>query len=114
MAPRPLRPSMPSRSAGVSRLSTVSQVVKKRMRSTMLIGDLDKPWRTKKDSRHRLSNLLVYLIALIGIGLGAVRCYFSYKGTYKLSNLCLVMEDNFDTFDTEHTWTHEVSMSGFG
>jgi hypothetical protein len=28
--------------------------------------------------------------------------------------LCLVMEDEFDTFDTKNTWRQEVDMSGFG
>ena len=114
MPPRPLRPSMISRSKEVSRLSTMTQVMKKRMRSSMLTGEVDKPWRTKKDSRQTLSNVLVYLVALLGIAGGAIRCYFTWKTTLKLPPLCLVMEDNFDTFDTENTWTREVSMSGFG
>ena len=89
-------------------------MTKKRMPSSMLIGEIEKPWRTSRDPRKTLSNVIVYLVAFLGIAGGAIRCFFTWKQTPMLGRLCLVMEDNFDTFDTENTWTHEVSMSGFG
>ena len=92
----------------------MSRMVKRRMRSSMLTGPIEKPWTTAKDKYHTLSNWIVYLVAFLGIAGGAIRCYFTWKTTPKLGPLCLVMEDNFDTFDTVNTWTHEVSMSGFG
>lgn len=61
-----------------------------------------------------LSYWIVYAVAFLGIAASAIRCYFTWKQTLRLGNLCLVMEDNFDTFDLENTWTQEVSMSGFG
>ena len=69
---------------------------------------------TEKDRMATLSHWVVYFVAFLGIAGGAIRCYFTWKQTLHLGNLCLVMEDNFDTFDTQNTWTHEVSMSGFG
>ncbi|RPD53563.1 concanavalin A-like lectin/glucanase [Lentinus tigrinus ALCF2SS1-7] len=80
----------------------------------MLTGAIEKPWMTEKDRMATLSYWVVYLIAFLGVAGGAIRCYFTWKTTLHLGNLCLVMEDNFDTFDTKNTWTHEVSMSGFG
>ncbi|KAH9938816.1 concanavalin A-like lectin/glucanase [Epithele typhae] len=80
----------------------------------MLTGPIEKPWLANKDKRLGLSNVLVYFIAFLGIAGGAVRCFFTWKSTERLGNLCLVMEDTFDTFDTANTWNHEVTMSGFG
>lgn len=88
--------------------------MKRAMRSTMLTGTIDKPWLSEKDTRMRLAYWVTYLIAFLGVVGGAVRCYFTWKTTLQLGKLCLVMEDNFDTFDTQNTWTQEVSMSGFG
>ena len=80
----------------------------------MLTGSIEKPWLTEKDSGMTLSYWIVYAVAFLGIAASAIRCYFTWKQTLRLGNLCLVMEDNFDTFDLENTWTQEVSMSGFG
>ncbi|TFK84665.1 glycoside hydrolase family 16 protein [Polyporus arcularius HHB13444] len=113
MPPRLMRPALPTSPKATSRMSTMSRV-RKPMRSTMLTGAIEKPWLSQKDKMAILSHWVVYLIALLGIAGGAIRCYFTWKTTLRLGNLCLVMEDNFDTFDTENTWTHEVSMSGFG
>ena len=53
-------------------------------------------------------------VALIGAVGSALLCYFGWRNVPRVGNLCLVMEDNFDTFDTQHTWQHEVDMGGFG
>ena len=36
------------------------------------------------------------------------------RNVQKLGNLCLVMEDNFDTLDLQNTWTRDVNLGGFG
>ena len=111
MPPRPMRQSMAH--AAASRVSVVPRA-KKPMRSTMLSGAIEKPWLTDKDARMTLAYWIVYAMALLGVAGGAVRCYFAWAQTLHLGNLCLVMEDNFDSFDTQNTWTQEVTMSGFG
>ncbi|KAI1782033.1 concanavalin A-like lectin/glucanase domain-containing protein [Ganoderma leucocontextum] len=80
----------------------------------MLSGTIEKPCLTEKERHTTLTYWMVYVIVMLGVAGGAVRCYFAWTQTPRLGNLCLVMEDNFDTFDTENTWTQEVSMSGFG
>ncbi|KAI1784476.1 concanavalin A-like lectin/glucanase [Ganoderma leucocontextum] len=80
----------------------------------MLSRTIEKPWLTEKERHTTLAYWMVYVIVMLGVAGGAVRCYFAWTQTPRLGNLCLVMEDNFDTFDTENTWTQEVSMSGFG
>ncbi|KAI0631806.1 concanavalin A-like lectin/glucanase [Trametes polyzona] len=80
----------------------------------MLTGAIEKPWLSEKDRMATLSYWLVYFVSFLGIAGGAIRCYFAWKQTLLLGNVCLVMEDNFDTFDTENVWMREASMSGFG
>lgn len=84
------------------------------MRSSMLMGAIEKPWLSEKDRMISISHWIVYFIAFLGIAGSAIRCYFAYVQTPVLGNVCLVMEDNFDTFDTDNKWMREVSMSGFG
>ncbi|EIW53031.1 concanavalin A-like lectin/glucanase [Trametes versicolor FP-101664 SS1] len=80
----------------------------------MLMGAIEKPWLSEKDRMILISHWIVYFIAFLGIAGSAIRCYFAYVQTPVLGNVCLVMEDNFDTFDTDNKWMREVSMSGFG
>ena len=54
------------------------------------------------------------LIGLLGIVGAVIRVYFAYVQVPRVGNLCLIMEDNFETFDTKYTWYQEVDMSGFG
>ena len=115
MPPLPMRQSaLHTPATQASRASMVPPRAKKPMRSTMLAGAIEKPWLGERDGRATVAYWIVYMMAFIGVAAGAVRCYFAYAQTLRLGNLCLVMEDNFDSFDTENTWTREVSMSGFG
>ncbi|CDO70157.1 Glycoside Hydrolase Family 16 protein [Trametes cinnabarina] len=110
MPPRALRQSTirdPARSSLVPR-------AKRMMRSHMLTGAIEKPWVAEKDAKETWSYWIVYVIAFIGVAAAVIRCYFSYAQTPLIGNVCLILEDNFDTFDTQNVWMHEVSMSGFG
>ncbi|KIP01697.1 glycoside hydrolase family 16 protein [Phlebiopsis gigantea 11061_1 CR5-6] len=80
----------------------------------MLTGEIAKPWVGERDVYARVAYFLTYLVAFLGIAGSVLRCYFAWKDVPRVGNLCLIMEDNFDTFDTAYTWTHEVDMSGFG
>ncbi|KAH9896078.1 concanavalin A-like lectin/glucanase [Cubamyces lactineus] len=80
----------------------------------MLTGEVVKPWVTDKDFYERLSYWVTYFVAMLGIAGAIIRVYFAWVQTPNVGNLCLIMEDNFETFDTEYTWYHEVDMSGFG
>ncbi|OJT11698.1 Beta-1,3-glucan-binding protein [Trametes pubescens] len=113
MPPRPLRRSTLHESTTASRVSVVPRV-RRMMRTTMLTGAIEKPWLSEKDRMVSISHWLVYFIAFLGVAGSAIRCYFAYVQTPILGNVCLVMEDNFDTFDTDTKWMREVSMSGFG
>ena len=96
-----------------SRLS-VAAPKSKRMRSSMLAGTVEKPWVGEKDVYGRLAWWITYLVAFLGVAGSAVRCYFAWKDVPRVGNICLIMEDNFDKFDTEFTWQQEVDMGGFG
>ncbi|KAJ3488610.1 hypothetical protein NLI96_g2713 [Meripilus lineatus] len=86
----------------------------KRPRSTMLTSNIEKPWIGKRETYATVSYFLTYGVTLIGAVGSALLCYFAWRNVPRVGNLCLVMEDNFDTFDTQHTWQHEVDMGGFG
>ena len=86
----------------------------KRLRSTMLTSTIEKPWIGQKDVYATVSYWLTLLVAFLGVAGSALLCYFSWKNVPRVGNLCLIMEDNFDKFDTQFTWQHEVDMGGFG
>ncbi|RPD53558.1 glycoside hydrolase family 16 protein [Lentinus tigrinus ALCF2SS1-7] len=80
----------------------------------MLMGEVAKPWVTDKDFYEKLSYYVTYGVAMVGIIGAILRVYFQWVQTARVGNLCLIMEDQFETFDTKYTWLQEVDMSGFG
>lgn len=109
-------PSTPHVPTASSRLSLAPSARPKRMRSTMLTPDtkLDKPWINAKDVHGRIAYFLTYAVAFLGIAGSVIRCWTAWKDVQRVGDLCLVMQDEFDTLDTQYTWTREVDMSGFG
>lgn len=110
-------PAMPKRMTlpegeGLTTVLQGSRV--KRHRSTLLTGEVHKPWLTEKDFKGRLSYWLTTLVAMMGIVGAVIRVYLSYVQVPRIGNLCLIMEDEFETFDTKSTWFQEVDMGGFG
>ena len=109
--PRPLTVVYPSGNQGTrSRLSR-----RKRPASTMLSGEITKPWMGKKDKAARISYFLTYTMLLIGIAVAALRCYTGWRSVSTVGKLCLVMEDEFNgnNLDTS-VWMHEVDLGGYG
>lgn len=76
----------------------------------------DKPWLMKKNGDERLSWWLTFLLMMAGAAGAGLMCWNAWSNVPKLkdSQLCLVMEDNFDTLDLDNTWTREVELGGFG
>lgn len=114
----PLRPSL-KHSRTVSSAPTsirAKETARPRPRSTMLTGPIDKPWLTNKDSVGRLAYLTTLGIISLGILASALRCWNDWRHVQLIGNLCLVMEDQFESsdIDTESTWTREADMGGFG
>ncbi|OSX63056.1 glycoside hydrolase family 16 protein [Postia placenta MAD-698-R-SB12] len=107
-------PAFPKRTTPYGNDEVNVRVSVKRARSTMLTGPLEKPWIGEKDTYSRVSYWVTWVVAFLGIAGGAVRCYFGWKEVPRVGNLCLVMQDDFNTFDLENTWTREVQMGGFG
>ena len=83
--------------------------------STMLSGEITKPWMGKKDKAARISYFLTYSMLVLGIAAAALRCYFGYRSVPLVGKLCLVMEDDFnnDSLDTD-VWMYEVDLGGYG
>jgi len=57
---------------------------------------------------------------VLGFCVAGLICFLGYNDAGKTMinprNLCLVLEDDFDTLDIDNggTWSHDVEMSGFG
>ncbi|TDL18550.1 concanavalin A-like lectin/glucanase [Rickenella mellea] len=88
----------------------------KRAKSTALSeGDvIPKPWLQRKDPYDRIAYLVTASATLLGVVCAALLCFFGARSVPKVGNLCLVMDENFDTFDTLNVWRHEVDLGGFG
>ncbi|KAI0684989.1 concanavalin A-like lectin/glucanase domain-containing protein [Cytidiella melzeri] len=76
----------------------------------------DKPWIGTKNTRERVSWWLTLGCMFLGVAAAAVICFFGWTGVHQLTadDLCLVLEDNFNTLDLENTWSRDVEMGGFG
>jgi hypothetical protein len=76
----------------------------------------DKPWMTKKEPRQRISYWLTLSMVVIGIACSAIVIYFGWIGVRQIKDdqLCLVLEDNFNSLDLTSTWTRDVELGGFG
>ncbi|KZT25600.1 glycoside hydrolase family 16 protein [Neolentinus lepideus HHB14362 ss-1] len=89
------------------------------MPSSRLEGKLtadDKPWVGRKDGWARASYWLTVLGVLVGLGCAGVICWRGYAGVHILKDaqLCLVLDEEFDTLDTTNTWNYDVELGGFG
>lgn len=81
--------------------------------STMLTGGIEKPWKSKNNSRMRFAYWITYATAALGIVAGALRCFFGWRNVPRLGNLCQVMEDEFDTLNLD-IWSRDIELGGFG
>lgn len=114
----PLRPSA-KHSKTFSSVPTsirVKDTVRSRHRSTMLTGPIDKPWLTRKDTVGRVAYFITIGIISLGFVASALRCWSDYRGVKTIGNLCLVLEDQFESsdLDTTDVWEREGDMGGFG
>jgi len=109
-SPRPLTAMYPD---GVAR----PRPNKRRARpvSTMLSGDISKPWLGKKDKAARVSYFLTYGVFILGLIGSIARCYLGWKNVDLVGKTCLVLEDHFDGNElNSDVWTHDIEMGGYG
>jgi len=81
--------------------------------STMLTGEIEKPWKSKNNSQMRVAYWITYATAIFGIVAGVLRCFFGWRSVPRLGNLCQVMEEEFETLNTD-IWSHDIDLGGFG
>ena len=76
----------------------------------------DKPWMKEKDRRGRLSWWLTISMMMLGVAGAAVLCYFGWTDVKLIqdSDLCMVMDEEFDNLDLSNTWTPDNELGGFG
>jgi hypothetical protein len=88
---------------------------KKRPMSTMLSGEVTKPWVGKKDKAARVSYILTYTMAFVGVIGAALRCFYGWKSVSLIGRLCPVLDDDFNGSDLDSSvWMREVDLGGYG
>ncbi|PIL27287.1 hypothetical protein GSI_10434 [Ganoderma sinense ZZ0214-1] len=96
--PRKMKPPMPS-----SRLSHK-------------LSKEDKPWLRQRDWRDRASWWVTFAMIVLGAGAAGVLCFFGWNSVQMLTDadLCMVLDENFDSLDLQNTWSPDVELGGFG
>ncbi|GJJ06074.1 hypothetical protein Clacol_000263 [Clathrus columnatus] len=86
-------------------------IKRKSFTSNFLKEPIQKPWLQKRDKWATLGQWLTRFLFLLGICAAGAICYLGAIDIPQLGNLCLVMDDNFDSLDTS-TWLQEVKLNG--
>lgn len=81
--------------------------------SNLLTEEIKKPWLDKPDRGLVVARWLYIFFAVMGIVGGGLLGWNNWRKIPRVGNVCLVLEDNFDTLDP-NIWNHEVEVSGFG
>ncbi|KAI8970627.1 concanavalin A-like lectin/glucanase [Trametes punicea] len=102
-----------------SSLTTFPRKAKPPMPSSRLSHKLsadEKPWLKQRDCRDRASWWLTLAAMMLGVAGAAVVCFFGYSDVQLLkdSDLCMVLDESFDSLDLQNTWTRDVELGGFG
>ncbi|KAI9068988.1 glycoside hydrolase family 16 protein [Trametes sanguinea] len=102
-----------------SSLTTFPRKAKPPMPSSRLSHKLsadEKPWLKQRDCRDRASWWLTFAAMFLGVAGAAVLCFFGYTNVKLLkdSDLCMVLDEPFDTLDLQNTWKRDVELGGFG
>lgn len=92
---------------------------KKPIQSTRLKSKLtkdDKPWLTKKRRCESGSWWLTFVAALLGVLIAAALCFRGWESVDLLSDsqLCIVMQDDFDSSIDPNNWSLDIELGGFG
>ncbi|KAG1787577.1 glycoside hydrolase family 16 protein [Suillus plorans] len=92
---------------------------KKPIQSTRLKSKLtkdEKPWLTKKRRCESGSWWLTFVAALLGVLVAAALCFRGWQSVDLLSDsqLCLVMQDDFDSSIDPNNWSYDIELGGFG
>ena len=81
--------------------------------STMLMGEVEKPWKSKNNTQMRVAYWITYATVAFGIIAGVLRCFFGWRNVPRLGNLCQVMEEEFETLNMD-IWSRDIDLGGFG
>jgi len=81
--------------------------------SNLVKEPINKPWLEKPDPWLKRARYFFLFFMAWGILGGMAYIYFGYKSVPHLGDICLVFDDEFDSFNTT-AWTREVELSGWG
>ena len=113
----PSSPYLPTNGGSNPYLARKTKAPLPSSRLVQKLTDDEKPWLNEKDGRGRASWWLTFACFILGVGGSAVICYLGWTNVkfLKDSDLCLVMEDEFNegSLNTDF-WTPDVELGGFG
>ena len=75
-------------------------------------GEVEKPWLEKKDPKEKWVTILPIIGILVGLGISGFLIWDGISSVVQ-HNYCVVLDDNFATFDT-NIWTREIQVGGYG
>lgn len=112
----PSLPYLPSSSSPVPPYTKKSKSLMPSNRLESKLVKEDKPWMSERDGRARWSWWLTLLCFFIGVGAAGVVVYFGWSGVkfLKDGDMCMVLNEGFDSLDLDNTWTRDVELGGFG
>ncbi|KAF8577757.1 glycoside hydrolase family 16 protein [Ramaria rubella] len=91
-----------------------SKIAKRKTFTSHLLKEpVPKPWLERRDRWATAGTWVTRALFILGVLAAAALCFFGFTGIEQLGNVCLVMEDDFNTLDTT-TWQREVEIAGFG
>lgn len=87
-----------------------------RMASTLLEGEIDKPWLREKSPRARISWWLTIGFMIFGVCMSAIQIYTGVKSVDMIKQpLCLVLSDDFNSPQLDMgLWSYDVELGGYG
>ncbi|KAF9890519.1 hypothetical protein FE257_005924 [Aspergillus nanangensis] len=85
---------------------------RRRLKSSRLIGELEKPWLQKEKKFRDWDRIIFYVAVAVALGISGYICYDSYSSVPQ-HEYCLIMDDDFSTLD-RNIWSHEVQLNGYG
>ncbi|KAF8519892.1 putative member of glycoside hydrolase family GH16, partial [Hysterangium stoloniferum] len=87
-------------------------------KSSVISGPVPKPWLKHPTWCDKATWWVTFVPSFLGLMASIITCYIGYRNVALITQpLCLVMEDNFETFNVDTVgsiWQRDVEMGGFG
>ncbi|CAI7608215.1 unnamed protein product [Penicillium manginii] len=93
-------------------LSVPTARPRRRLRSSRLTGEFEKPWLEDGKRKPNWDSIIFYTCCAIAVCVSGYICWSEYEKVPR-HDWCMILDENFKTLDTS-IWSHEVQLNGFG